>query len=115
MFKKYTEYDPDMANRLLDEIGIAARDDEGFRLGPDGNKLTIVNFVNSDWPTESPEVAEMLKKLVGGDRDSNRRANRKPDSSGIRCTPATSMICRCGGLTTEAVRFRRQSTPMRSR
>lgn len=61
MFKKYTEYDPDMANRLLDEIGITARDDEGFRLGPDGNKLTIVNFVNSDWPTESPEVAEMLK------------------------------------------------------
>ena len=30
------EYDPDKANALLDAMGLAARGDDGFRLGLDG-------------------------------------------------------------------------------
>ncbi|NLD72147.1 MAG: hypothetical protein GX649_05450 [Chloroflexi bacterium] len=37
----YIEYDPDEANRLLDEIGLTERDDEGFRLWNDGSGETI--------------------------------------------------------------------------
>ena len=37
----YIEYDPDEANRLLDEIGLTERDAEGFRLWNDGSGETI--------------------------------------------------------------------------
>jgi peptide/nickel transport system substrate-binding protein len=38
-----TEYDPDAANALLDEIGLDQRDADGWRLRPDGERLTIFN------------------------------------------------------------------------
>ncbi|NLF12315.1 MAG: ABC transporter substrate-binding protein [Anaerolineaceae bacterium] len=38
---KWAEYDPETANELLDGIGLTATDDEGFRLRPDGEPLTI--------------------------------------------------------------------------
>jgi peptide/nickel transport system substrate-binding protein len=38
----YAEYDPDKANMLLDSIGLTARDNDGFRLRPDGSKLEIL-------------------------------------------------------------------------
>jgi len=38
---KYTEYDPDKANELLDGIGLTERDADGFRLLPDGQPLAI--------------------------------------------------------------------------
>ena len=38
----WVQFDPDHANRLLDEIGLAERDDRGFRLRPDGEKLVVI-------------------------------------------------------------------------
>lgn len=38
----WTEYDPDLANQLLDEAGLTQKDDAGFRLRPDGQRLTLV-------------------------------------------------------------------------
>jgi len=40
--KSYAQYDPDMANQLLDELGLDQRNSEGFRLRPDGEPLTIL-------------------------------------------------------------------------
>jgi len=37
----YIEYDPDEANRLLDEMGMTERDAEGYRLFPDGSGDTF--------------------------------------------------------------------------
>ncbi|MCP4642365.1 MAG: ABC transporter substrate-binding protein [bacterium] len=37
----YTEFDPDEANRLLDEIGLDKRDGSGVRLRPDGQPIHI--------------------------------------------------------------------------
>lgn len=37
-----TEYNPEKANQLMDEIGLTARDKDGFRLRPDGETLHIV-------------------------------------------------------------------------
>lgn len=40
--KKYTEYDPVKAGRLLDEMGLKDKDGDGFRDYPDGTPLTIL-------------------------------------------------------------------------
>ncbi len=37
-----TEWDPDRANALLDEVGLTERDGDGYRLRPDGKRLTVV-------------------------------------------------------------------------
>ena len=39
--KAYIEFDPDKANRLLDEIGLQRRSVDGVRLRPDGEPLNI--------------------------------------------------------------------------
>jgi peptide/nickel transport system substrate-binding protein len=40
--KNYIEYDPDKANRLLDEMGLTERNAEGIRLRPDGKPIELV-------------------------------------------------------------------------
>jgi peptide/nickel transport system substrate-binding protein len=42
-FTYMTEYDPEQANALLDEIGLDQRDADGWRLRPDGERLVIFN------------------------------------------------------------------------
>ncbi|MCY3978062.1 MAG: ABC transporter substrate-binding protein, partial [Chloroflexi bacterium] len=39
----YAQFDPDLANQLLDEMGLDQRDADGFRLRPDGETL-FINF-----------------------------------------------------------------------
>ncbi len=41
LFHAFTDYDPDKANRLLDEIGLDRRDREGYRTFPDGTRMTF--------------------------------------------------------------------------
>jgi peptide/nickel transport system substrate-binding protein len=58
---KYTEYDPDLANQMLDEIGMTERDAEGFRLGPNGDPIDleisgVPAFAN--WPDVAQLVVE---------------------------------------------------------
>ena len=43
MTSNYAQYDPDLANQLLDEMGLDQRDGDGFRLRPDGETL-FLNF-----------------------------------------------------------------------
>ncbi len=38
---KWTGFDPDRANELLDDMGLTERDGEGFRLRPDGETLSL--------------------------------------------------------------------------
>ncbi len=38
----YAEYDPEEANRLLDEIGLTERDGDGFRIGRDGETVLVM-------------------------------------------------------------------------
>jgi peptide/nickel transport system substrate-binding protein len=40
--KAYTEYDPERANAMLDEIGLTERDAEGYRLLPNGEPLSLI-------------------------------------------------------------------------
>lgn len=52
-------YDPAMANRLLDEVGLNRRDDQGFRLGPDGKTFEIP-FQIAMHATDMVPVTEMI-------------------------------------------------------
>ncbi len=41
MATQYTEYDPAKANQLLDAAGFDKKDSDGFRLGPDGKRISF--------------------------------------------------------------------------
>lgn len=67
LFKNYLQYDPDLANQLLDEIGLTERDKEGYRLRPDGERLRLINWVVTLW-SDDLEIAELDKnywKAIG--------------------------------------------------
>ena len=70
--KQYTEHDVEKANALLDGLGIAERDGDGFRIGPDGNRLILRLDVTSDFRPYFPDLAELVQgywAAVGIDLD----------------------------------------------
>ncbi|MEX0697224.1 MAG: ABC transporter substrate-binding protein [Dongiaceae bacterium] len=56
----WTAFDPDGANRLLDEIGLTTRDDNGTRLMPDGRPLDIIVETAGE-STEQTDVLELMR------------------------------------------------------
>jgi peptide/nickel transport system substrate-binding protein len=56
----WSNYDPKMANALLDEIGLSGRDDGGTRLLPDGEPLQII-VDSAGESTEESDVLELIK------------------------------------------------------
>ncbi len=61
-----SQYDPDAANALLDEVGLANKDASGMRLASDGKPLTLLLEHGAHAPDLSPIaeiVAEDLKKV----------------------------------------------------
>lgn len=50
MAKQYTEYDPDLANQILDDEGYNQRDRDGFRLRPDGERIRVRVSIAQDGP-----------------------------------------------------------------
>jgi peptide/nickel transport system substrate-binding protein len=63
---KYTEFDPDQANALLDGLGYTERDSEGYRLLPNGERvgfeLSVVTALGA-WTDISQLVAGDLKDV----------------------------------------------------
>ncbi len=61
-FHIYTEYDPLLADQLLDAVGLNEwNKDHTIRLRPDGEPLKIVFTINTKYPEQMP-IAEMYKK-----------------------------------------------------
>ena len=60
---RYAEYDPDTANRLLDEMGLQ-RGDDGFRLRPDGEVLTAQIVIPLEWPSHVA-ISELVAEYWG--------------------------------------------------
>ncbi len=60
---RYAEYDPDTANRLLDEMGLE-RGGDGFRLRPDGEVLTAQIVIPLEWPSHVA-VSELVAEYWG--------------------------------------------------
>jgi len=57
---QYTDYNVELANQMLDTAGFAERDNEGFRLDADGNRISFV-MVFSEFPTGAAQVMEFLQ------------------------------------------------------
>jgi len=53
-----TEYDPEAANKLLDEMGMVKGSD-GYRIGPNGKTFNMP-FVYSEWMTAYPAFAQLV-------------------------------------------------------
>ena len=60
--KKFTEYRPDEANRLLDRIGLDRKDSDGFRLFPGTSRRVTIELsvvpVFGPWP----DIAQLIAK-----------------------------------------------------
>ena len=54
------EYNPEKANQLLDEMGLDKKDSEGFRLGPDGKRLTV----NIELANLAPDFIPVTELIV---------------------------------------------------
>lgn len=73
------EYDIEAANRILDEIGLDQRDDEGFRLGPDGNTFVIpIEFADN-----APDIGPVGELLVEHFKDVGINATLKQVDSSL--------------------------------
>ncbi len=47
----YTDYDPERAEELLDEMGLDETDSEGFRIGPEGDRILFtIEFYDTEVP-----------------------------------------------------------------
>lgn len=80
----WTEYDPEAANALLDEIGLTELDADGFRLNADGERISIV--VESQSENDSLELVasfwadigiEALPRVIERSLLEERRANNE--------------------------------------
>ena len=63
--KLHHEYDPEKANRLLDELGLTGRDTEGYRTFPDGKRLTLIQSLPGGAGTETMQFIVEDWKAVG--------------------------------------------------
>ena len=61
----WTGYDAGRADALLDAIGLSERDGDGFRLRPDGDRLSIVIETRWDTQSETLELVRSYWKDVG--------------------------------------------------
>jgi peptide/nickel transport system substrate-binding protein len=62
----FTEYDPDRANALLDEVGMADADGDGYRELPNGEKIVInVQFSTQEMSTHVVELVTQYWSEVG--------------------------------------------------
>jgi peptide/nickel transport system substrate-binding protein len=83
----YARFDLVQANRLLDEMGLAARDARGFRLRPDGRRLDIIVETSGE-SSEQSDVLELVSDTwaqIGIElliRPSQREVFRRRVSSG---------------------------------
>ncbi|MCA9839838.1 MAG: ABC transporter substrate-binding protein [Trueperaceae bacterium] len=68
--KQYTEFDPDLANQMLDDLGFAEKDSEGYRLDASGNRISfaveVITALNPSW-TDSLELIQGYWRNVGID------------------------------------------------
>jgi peptide/nickel transport system substrate-binding protein len=62
--KQYTEYDPKKASELLDKVGLDKKDAEGFRLGPDGKRFSIVFMVADVFGSSYPDVMQQVQQYA---------------------------------------------------
>ncbi|MCK4419626.1 hypothetical protein KAV79_07445, partial [Candidatus Aerophobetes bacterium] len=63
--ESYTQYDPEEANRLLDEMGLTEQDKRGFRLGPDGKSILLLVEFSGGQATSTLELVKEYWEAIG--------------------------------------------------
>ena len=58
---QYTEYSVELANEHLDKAGYTERDAEGYRLGPDGERISIIVEAGDLFGRGWPDVLELIQ------------------------------------------------------
>lgn len=58
----WAQYDPDLANQLLDDLGLTERDSDGFRKRPDGETLVLRMDVDSNPGSAEEDQHELVKQ-----------------------------------------------------
>jgi peptide/nickel transport system substrate-binding protein len=81
----WAEYDPDQADALLDAAGLTEKDNDGYRLRPDGKRFQIVVEISNDAYSDSLELVadnlsdvgvQILPRLIDRTQwDDNRKNN----------------------------------------
>ncbi|MEV8467582.1 ABC transporter substrate-binding protein [Fluviibacterium sp. DFM31] len=59
MATQFTAFDPDLANEYLDKV-LPEKDDDGYRLGPDGERFSLVFMVADVFGAQFPDVMELV-------------------------------------------------------
>lgn len=59
--KQYTDYDVDLANQHLDLAGYSERDAAGFRLGPDGNRISFTVDISGAVRPAWSDIMELVQ------------------------------------------------------
>lgn len=73
--EEFGRFDPDEANRILDELGLEQRDSDGFRTLPDGSSLTLAIDAVSGAFIPYPEIGERIGQMWRENLDINLRVN----------------------------------------
>jgi peptide/nickel transport system substrate-binding protein len=64
---KWSTYDPDRANRMLDALGLTEKDTEGYRLRTDNHQRLVIQVAAvsamMDWPKHAEMVAQHWRKI----------------------------------------------------
>ena len=61
--KAYTQYNPEEANKLLDEMGLDKRDKDGYRLRPDGKTLAVtIEYTPASVGPTKVTIVEMVQR-----------------------------------------------------
>lgn len=58
--KQFTEYDPEKANEYLDKV-LPEKDAEGYRLGPDGKRFSLIFLVADVFGLQYPDAMELIQ------------------------------------------------------
>jgi len=60
---QYTQYDVNLANEYLDEAGYVEQDGEGYRLGPDGQRISIpIVMMDAGYGPDQHEMLELVRQ-----------------------------------------------------
>jgi len=90
----WAQYDPDLANQLLDEMGLDKRDSEGFRLRPDGKRLDFnIEHAGARVGVATHEFTEMV---VSYWRDVGIYATTKEEQESLYNERLLNLECHCG-------------------
>ncbi len=102
--KQYTEYNPELANEYLDKAGLAERDSEGFRLGPDGERFTLIFMVADVFGLQFPDAMQLVSDYaadVGLDIQV-RATDRSRLMELVRSNEQDAYMWNCGGGQSDA-------------